>query len=1011
MKSDDFRIQFRNLIVLTWTLPAIVGLSFILFIELLTTRQLIDVIKSPLESTFILGSLLLAVWYFNRRVNVPFCNYLDNPTAENEALAYKRTRLFIIEYWALFLGYLLVAPSTVIISAEYFSDFQAQPVDWFRIHLVALIVSIIVGLPIFFNLFDLFGRALSGLALARPLFTIRVKIFLIAALVPLLIDTMLVQYYWTRTGFFNTETFIIWLTLELLAIAGAIMFARSFAQSLEPLETIIKTSRPFSEQDFSDIRPTSLDELGILANRFRGVLEELKTRGYVMELINRIHQNIDRAVNQGEALESIVDAGLNALGDEICFLLLADRKNNRLIGVCHTGEAYNPLGYYLIDLNETSLATHTFNSTKVVSTEDATRDGRCKSEIVTEYGIRSAIAAPMITANETIGVLISSTQTRSRTYDDHDHMLMEELAREAALVINTHGLQETLYLERGRANITLQSIGDGVITTDTKGVIDYINPVAETITGYSLNNAKGKPVGEVFNIYNEDTSQSEVSLVQDAILNSEILHITSNVLLKNSESGTDSYIEFSLSPIRGKSEVSNGAVLTFRDVSRSRKMAKRMAHLSTHDTLTGLINRAEFENRLERAIQSAREAGQQHVLCYLDLDQFKMVNDTCGHIAGDELLKQLTSLLQSQVETPHTLARLGGDEFGILYEKQTLPKAIKEVERILAMVRNYRFTWDGRRFEIGASIGITTIDADSVSKTELMKSVDSACYIAKDTGRNRIHIYQVDDIAIRKRHREMEWVGKLRHALDNDRFVLYSQPITELQATQEGFNLNEVLLRMKDDDDELILPTDFITAAERYNLMPDIDRWVIRNVFARMQKTGNIFNFAINLSGQSLCDESMLDYIINEIHKNGIDCSRICFEITETSAITNLPHAMHIIDSLRRMGCRFALDDFGSGLSSFGYLKNLYVDYIKIDGSFVQDIINSPVSASIVEAINKTGHIMGIKTIAEYVENRQILEAVRELGVDYAQGYNIGHPAPIKNIIELYTSTGKSLKH
>lgn len=1011
MHSNKFRKQFRNLIVLSWTLPAIVGFSFILFLELLTFKQFVAVILSPIEAGFIAISLVLAVWYFNRRIARPVSEYLDKPEPEYEKIACKRARQFIPEFWAIFLGYLLIAPSTVILSAELYSGFVAQPVDWFRIHLVALIVSIIVGLPIFFAVFDLFGRALSGISLTKPILKIRTKIFLIAALVPLLIDTMLVQYFWTRTGFFSTETFIIWLVLELLAIAGAIMFAHSFARSLAPLDNIIKTSRTFSELDFSGIRAASLDELGILSNRFRDVLEELRTHGYIMELVNQIHRKIDQANSKSSALEAVVGAGLQAMGDDICFLLMLSESGDELLGVCHTGEIYNPEGYYKIKLDEQSLAATTFHEKKVVSATNATNDGRCKTAIIEQFSIISAIAAPLILENKAIGVIISSTQDGQRDYNEYDHIFMEELARETALVIHTHGLQDSLHLERGRASITLESIGDGVITTDNHGCIDYLNPVAEQLTGYSMIEAAGKQLGDVFTAQDETTNRPITEDISDAVSSSERMSISDKIYIRNKNTGKESYIELTVSPLTDNRETIGGAVLTFRDVSSSRKLVRKMEHLSTHDTLTGLINRAEFENRLDNALSTARNEGYQHVLCYLDLDQFKMVNDTCGHIAGDELLKQLTSLLQSQVEEPHTLARLGGDEFGVLYKQHNLSQTMKEMERILNMVKNYRFSWDNKRFEIGASIGLTIIDSNSVSKTELMKSVDSACYIAKDMGRNRIHVYTEDDVAVKMRHSEMEWVGKIRNALENDQFQLYSQPIIGLHADTESINLNEVLIRMRDQDGELVLPGEFISAAERYNLMPDVDRWVIANVLSKMKYAQSSCSFAINLSGQSLCDENMLDYIINEIHQKGVDCSRICFEITETSAITNLPHAMHIIDSLKRLGCSFALDDFGSGLSSFGYLKNLNVDFIKIDGSFVQDINNNPVSESIVEAINKTGHIMGIRTIAEYVENRHILEAVKHMGIDFAQGFNLGHPAPINNIIELYRNTGNSLKH
>jgi len=996
MSGNEFRKRFRNLIILTWTLPAVVGLSFILYIELLTREQMVSVILSPLESLFIVGSLLLAVWFYDRRTGIPVARFIDQPNPENESFALSRTRRFIAEYWVLLLLYLLVAPSTVIISAELYSGFVARPVDWFRIHLVALIVSIVVGLPLFFAIFDLLGHGLSRAVFTRPLLTIKTKIFLIAALMPLLIDTMLIQYFWTRTGYFSMETFVIWLALEALAVAGAIMFARSFSRSLKPLEYLIQPTGSFGDLDFSGLNPASLDEPGLLTLKFRGILEQLRAQGYVIELINHIHREIDQASSQGEALEIIVETCLDATGDEMCFLLMLDKNSDELVGVCHTGEKFNAEGYYRISIDEQSLAAYTFRTRSVISTEDANNDSRCKPDIVNSFDIRSAISAPLIIENSVIGILISSTRSYSRTYSVHDRGFMEGLAREAALVIQTHGLQSTLNKERERAQIALQSIGDGVITTTTGGKIYYLNPVAEKLTGTGLEDAKGQSIEHILDIYNESDRKPVSRDIVEAISSSASLKLSDNIFLRQKGSSKEFDIECTISPILDQSGSIGGAVLIIRDISEATSMARKMAYLSSHDALTGLINRAEFDDRLTEALEESFRIRSEHVLCYIDLDQFKMVNDTCGHIAGDELLKQLTSLLQSQIQPPHTLARLGGDEFGILYRDTGIAEAREEISMLLSLVRSYRFFWEGRQFEIGASIGMIAVNANSVSQTELMKSVDSACYIAKDLGRNRIHVYEEDDAAVISRSSELEWLARLRQALDHDTLVLYAQPIFDFRQHPASIAFSEVLLRIPGVDGTHTRPAEFIAAAERYNLMTKVDKWVIGKVFEIVGSHPDGRRYSINLSGQSLCDEELLDFIVLEARRHDFDCSNICFEITETAAITNLPHAMHMIDSLKTLGFRFALDDFGSGISSFGYLKTLKVDYIKIDGVFVRDIDSDPVSASIVESIHHTARALGIAAIAEYVENETIRQSLIQRGIEFGQGNGLALPEPIE---------------
>jgi len=441
-----------------------------------------------------------------------------------------------------------------------------------------------------------------------------------------------------------------------------------------------------------------------------------------------------------------------------------------------------------------------------------------------------------------------------------------------------------------------------------------------------------------------------------------------------------------------------GAVLVFHDVSEIRDMSRQLSYQATHDAQTGLINRCEFETRLNLAIQRCHQHEEVHVLCYLDLDQFKLVNDTCGHIAGDELLKRLACTMQTMIRDEDTFARLGGDEFGLLIEKCSLDDGIRIAEMLRNAINNFRFSWDEKMFEIGASIGLVCLEKNSLGVNDVLSMADAACFIAKDHGRNRIHVFQADDAAINKQNNEMHWSYKIKHALEQDEFILYSQSVQCINTHDTNYPAyTEILVRMQHQG-KTILPMAFIPAAERYNQMLQIDRWVVRNFFAKLKKctkqsTDNQL-FAINLSGNSINSKDFLSFIISELEQSRVNPGCICFEITETAAISNLDYAKRFMLILKGMGCSFALDDFGSGLSSFNYLKYLPVDFLKIDGSFVREVHHDVVSRSMVESINKVGHVMGLKTIAEYAENQDIINGLKEIGVDYVQGFGISIPEP-----------------
>jgi diguanylate cyclase (GGDEF)-like protein/PAS domain S-box-containing protein len=564
-------------------------------------------------------------------------------------------------------------------------------------------------------------------------------------------------------------------------------------------------------------------------------------------------------------------------------------------------------------------------------------------------------------------------------------------------------LEEALYKEREKALVTLHSIGDAVITTNDRGIIEFINPVAETLTAWPAQAAEGRPLAEIFRIINEETRKPVEDPVKRCLSDGKIVGLANHTILVN-RLGNEFAIEDSAAPIiTGKGEIL-GVVLVFKDVSEARKLSQQLSYQAAHDALTGLINRAELEHRLQRVLETAQAQSTQNAFCYLDLDQFKLVNDTCGHVAGDELLRQLGQLLAKHIRKRDTLARLGGDEFGLLMEHCSLEEAQDVAEKLINVLGDSCFPWEEHSFSIGVSIGLVSVDRQSNSMGDILSAADSACYMAKEQGRNRIHVHQEEDEELARRHGEMQWAVRLPRALEDNRFQLYFQSIAPIQGEDKHKTVHyELLLRMEDEAGNLIMPGTFLPAAERYNLSDKIDRWVIREFFLWIQRHPEHLEqlnlCAINLSGLSLSNKTFLPFVIEELEISGIPPQKICFEITETVAIANLSSAIGFISSLRELGCHFALDDFGSGLSSFAYLKNLPVDFLKIDGLFVKDILNDPMDLALVKSINEIGHVMGKRTIAEFVENAAILEKLTEIGVDYAQGYGIARPRPIDEIL------------
>jgi diguanylate cyclase (GGDEF)-like protein/PAS domain S-box-containing protein len=559
--------------------------------------------------------------------------------------------------------------------------------------------------------------------------------------------------------------------------------------------------------------------------------------------------------------------------------------------------------------------------------------------------------------------------------------------------------ETAVFQAKERAQVTLQSIGDAVITTDSEGRIDYMNPVAESLTGWESRAAQTRRIDEVLVVIDESTRAAAECPAMRCLREGRALGLSEHTVLVNG-GGKEISIQDSAAPIRDRAGNLIGAVMVFHDISKERRLHRALHYQASHDALTGLINRREFENRLTAAVESVRAGAEvRHSLLYLDLDQFKLINDTCGHPAGDQLLKQITGLLQSRIRSADTLARLGGDEFGILLQNCALDQAQRLAQGLRQAIRDYRFIWLDGVLGVGASIGIVEITGDTPTVANVMSAADVACYKAKDSGRDRVEVYQPDHEP--ERHREIHWVSRLTRACFDGNFELFYQPIVPIGATVQSREHFELMLRLRDDSGALIAPAQFIPAAERYNVMPAIDRWVVKHALERIVHRTNSglrpYKVAINLSGNSLNDERFLEFLIGELSGVEMDGQSLCFEITETAAIANLGSVVHFMRELKNRGCQFALDDFGTGLSSFMHLKTLPVDYLKIEGQFVENVARDPVDRSMVEAINQVGRAMGIQTIAERVESAEVFTALGDLGIDFAQGYHIAMPRSIED--------------
>jgi diguanylate cyclase (GGDEF)-like protein/PAS domain S-box-containing protein len=563
--------------------------------------------------------------------------------------------------------------------------------------------------------------------------------------------------------------------------------------------------------------------------------------------------------------------------------------------------------------------------------------------------------------------------------------------------------QEQAFVEQARSHVTLESIADAVLCTNLAQQVTYMNGAAEHLTGWSASEAAQKPLNTILQILPESNKDSVAEAIEGILSGEQRAGSTTGSLLKRRDGSTVTIHEHAAPICDSRGQVI-GIVFVLRDITQERAFAAQLRHQATHDALTGLANRREFEHQLRLAIEEYQRSGADYALLYLDLDQFKVINDTCGHAAGDELICLVSAAVTGKLRKNDLLARLGGDEFGVLLADCPRPEALHMAESIRRRISELRFLWKGKTFIVNSSIGVLSLADSLPTVDDALSAADQACYLAKDNGRNRSQIYRPDDQEMRARHGEMQWVERINSALEFDRFVLFAQEIRPLAVAnapglrKEGSQF-EILIRMIEADGTLISPMAFMPAAERYDLMPRIDRWVIANackiLYEMRAHNVTVPTCMINLSGASVNDPGIVDFVQANLAKLGLAGDRIGFELTETVAIANLARASELMNRLRAIGCPLSLDDFGSGMSSFAYLRGLPVDYLKIDGEFVKQMAADAIDYAVVEAIHHIGRVMGIKTIGESVENEAILSSLMLVGVDFAQGFHLGRPIPM----------------
>jgi len=1132
MSGSEHLRRLRWLVFHAWNIPPLFGLGFILLIGVLQPSQMLGILSTPLEPAYILGWLAFALWFLPRQIR-PLADWLDSKPGSSPESAQRAVRRFPLVFWGTFLIYLAIAPASVIIAAEIYTDFVATPYDWFRIELVALIVSIIVGLPIFFLIFNLFGQALGALKLSRPIVGIRTRVFLIGALMPLLIDTMLVQYYWTRTGHFTFETFGVWLLLELLAIGGSLIFARSFGQSLEPLQELIGAAHPLPEGRIAALRSCSTDEIGVITADYRQLLEEQRLQWQILELNNRLLRSAGGNFGTAAVFQQVVELCRQAVDAEQAFILLFDPVANELVGVIHSGVEFCAEGHYRIRLDEASIAAWAFNQRQTVSVADTRNDLRVSQRMCQQFNVRAALVAPLRLDEEVIGVIMAVTHAGPRNYGTRDIALIEGLAREAAYALHSQQLREESsraeakrreYQEESRrweerfSKVFLASPIPIFISRLANGMYLDVNQASERMFGWSREDTIGYSsvdlgvwadpqarqrwitalkaerrsenheavfrarsgelrmvllsaeiielegeeciLGLVFDNTARKRDEEQLRIAAAAFESQQAMMVTdadamilrvnrafteitgysaaeavgqTPQLLQSGRHDANFYRAMwatvnrtggwqgevwdrrkngeeypkwlTISAVKDEAGTVTHYVGTHSDITERKQAEQRINELAFFDQLTGLPNRTLLLDRLKQTMAASSRSGSYAALLFIDLDNFKTLNDTLGHDMGDLLLKQVAQRLTACVRDGDTVARLGGDEFVVLLagfgvgEADAATGVETVTEKILAAL--------GQSYLLGqvphrstASIGVALFKGDLATSDELMKQADLAMYKSKAAGRNMIRFFDPAlEVAVKER---AALEADLRRAIDEKQLLLHYQA----QIVGEGRVTGaEALVRWQRPEHGMVSPDKFIPLAEDTGLILPLGHWVLETACAQLAEWATRpkmagMTMAVNVSAHQFRQPDFVDQVLAVLENTGANPQRLKLELTESLLVSDVEEIIDKMFALKAKGVGFSLDDFGTGYSSLSYLKRLPLDQLKIDQSFVRDILVDPNDAAIAKTIIALAASLGLGVLAEGVETEAQRDFLASSGCHAYQGYFFSRPLSLERFEE-----------
>ena len=1026
MTAQDFQTRFLRFIALTWLLPPMVGFSFLLYIEVFSFNQLISMMSNPLKPLFLVGGFLLA-WLYFRRYSKLLSAYLVEPSNLNRGISERAMKAFPLHYWSAFVGYISLAPAAAIISLEMSSGYVALPVDWFRIHLVALIVSIIVGLPIFISIYDLFGKAFGHIHLQKPILTIKTKVFLIGAFIPLLIDTMLVQYYWTRTNFFSFETFLIWLLLECLAIAGALLFVRSFNQSLAPLSEVIGASLKTLD---NKIKPASTDELGIFASQLSLLLDEQQLHQERLIFSNELLKASHSYSSLAKLLETVVNRTCIALHGDICFLSLYDARKNKLVCVAHSKAGYKAEGHFKIALDEVSIQVDVFNLSQVKVVDNVPEDSSSHVLLKKIYNLKSSAAVPLVADRKTIGVLQIANTEKKHHYNKHEIKILQAFAQEAA-VIQTffEGLKH-----RRKAETAITQIMQAVSTTigedffdaitlhlaeilkaDSCGIVTTIEDEPETVKTLSYF-YDGEIIDNVS--YPLNGTPCETIIGKQAHTYAKKVQCTFPEDSHLSECEIESYVGIPLfdsynNPLGllfamfrnsiddaefNESVMHIFAARTSAEIERmqTEKRIKRMAY---YDGLTQLPNREFLLDRLKQAIAHAQREHTQLAVLMLDLDHFKKINDSLGHPVGDGLLIEVASRLQKCIRKEDTVARLGGDEFVILLSGfESSDSTINHVSQIaksinFSLKEHYQIA--AHKLMMTSSCGVSIYPDDGDSAELLIKHADTALYKAKEKGRDNYQFFSSEMNVAAMERLEME--SAIHLAIEEKRFEVVYQP--KVTVKDNSIIGAEILLRWNHPELGYISPERFIPIADETGQIIQLGEFIFEQ--ACKQTSGlwcsdeccdELYSLSVNVSPRQFQQDDFVERIEKILKKYNTKPSCIELEVTENILIDDSHKAPEKLQALKNMGLKISIDDFGTGYASLRYLQQLPIGMIKIDRSFISDINENKNDFSIVKTIMTMAENLNIRVIAEGVETEDQLQVLKDLGCEFYQGFYFSKP-------------------